>query len=281
MSTRILDPRPCFVQTGRLGDILNAIPLAWHHFQKTGQKPLFMSAKAFATVLDGFSFLEPVVFDGEWMDGIKATFEARKLTLDVRVSQICGKGLFVPRLCSSFARESWVAARAEVPWGTLPLIVDRRSPEREALVLEQAALDGRPLVLLSLGGVSSPFHRSQQLEAFLRERVGMDFQVLNLDEIRVSRLYDLLCLYEAAHCLVTTDTATLHLAHATPDLPVVTLITRAPNAWHGSAWRPQHVGRFYYDEVDAMKEQIVAAVAGARHRASCTSGRTSVPTRRP
>lgn len=268
MSNIVKSDRRLFLQLGRLGDILNAVPLAWEHHRKTGEKPLFMAAKAFAPILDGFSFLEPVVFDGDWMDMILASFQARKLTSDVRISQICAKGLVNKPTCSSFARESWAAAGAGIPWGTLPLVVDRRSPEREALVLEQAALDGRPLVLLSLGGISSPFHRGQEVEALLRQRLGMEFQILNLDDIRVARLYDLLGLYEAAHCLVTTDTATLHLAHATPQLPVVTLITRAPNAWHGSAWRPQHAGRFYYDEVDTRGEQLVAATRDAGTRAT-------------
>ncbi len=257
-------PRPIFVQTGRLGDVLNAVPLAWLHFQRTGIRPLFMTAKAFAPILDGFSFLEPVVFDGDWMDAIQATFQARRLSPDVRVSQICAKGFVNARTCSSFARESWATAGSDVPWGTLPLVVDRRSPEREALVLEQAGLDGRPLVLLSLGGVSSPFHRSQFVEALVKERLGVDFQVLNLDEIRVARLYDLLGLYEAAHCLLTTDTATLHLAHATPALPVVSLITRAPNAWHGSPWRPQHVGRIFYDEIPDRAEHLLERIRNAR-----------------
>lgn len=264
MATRILDPRPIFVQTGRLGDVLNAVPLAWDHHRRTGERPLFMTAKAFAPILDGFSFLEPVVFDGDWMDVIPATFRARQISADVRISQICGRGLVNAHTCSSFARESWASVRSETPWGTLPLVVDRRSPEREALVQEQAAPDGRPLVLLSLGGVSSPFHRSQQVENLIQTRLGSEFQVLNLENIRVPRLYDLLGLYEQAHCLVATDTATLHLAHATPDLPVVSLITRAPNAWHGSAWRPQHVGRIFYDEVDDRQEHLLERIRNAR-----------------
>lgn len=256
--------RPIFVQTGRLGDILNAVPLAWQHHQRTGERPLFLSAKAFAPILDGFSFLEPVSYDGPWMEVIPAIFQARKLSADVRISQICGTGLVNARVCSSFARESWAAVGADVPWGTLPLVVDRRSSEREALVMEQAAPDGRPLVLLSLGGVSSPFHRTQETEHLIRSRLGEEFQVLDLEDIRVPRLYDLLGLYEAAHCLVTTDTATLHLAHATPDLPVVSLVTRAPNGWHGSPWRPAHVGRIFYDELPDRGEHLIERIRNAR-----------------
>jgi hypothetical protein len=223
-----------------------------------------MVAKAFAPILDGFSFLEPVVFNGDWMDAIMATFQARKMTPDVRIAQICGKGLVNPRNSSSFARESWAAAGAKVPWGTLPLVVDQRSPEREALVLEQAAPDGRPLVLLSLGGVSSPFHRGQSTEFAIRQRLGTDFQILNLEDIRVPRLFDLLGLYEMAHCIVTTDTATLHLAHAVPGLPVVSLITRAPNRWHGSPWRPAHVGRIFYDELPERTDHLIERIRNAR-----------------
>lgn len=264
MSAPADDSRPCFLQTGRLGDVLNSIPLAWEHHRRTGQRPFYMTAKAFAPVLDGFSFLEPVVFDGDWMDVMLALFQARKLTKDVRIAQICGKGLTNHRLCTSFARESWAAAGADVPWGTLPLVFDRRSPEREALVLEQAALDGRPVVLLALCGVSSPFHRAQHVEELVRAHLGAEFQIINLDDIRVPRIYDLLGLYEVAHCLVTADTAPLHLAHAVPHLPVVSLVTRAPNAWHGSPWRPQHIGRFFYDELPARDAALLERIRNAR-----------------
>ena len=46
--------------------------------------------------------------------------------------------------------------------------------------------------------------------------------------MKAERFYDLLALFERAKCLVTVDTAHLHLAYACPTLPVVAIIGANP-----------------------------------------------------
>lgn len=255
-----------FCQLGRAGDVLNALPLAKRYFDQTGVKPYFQTATAYASILDGVSYVEPVIYPGEFTSGILALYQARQLTSDVRVCQIYGFGLNPPQDCTSFARQSWVSAGADVPWGLLPLVIDQRNDDREV----QLAYDwivpalGRKVVLVALNGQSSPFPYRGLVMQCLKDRLGDEFHVIDLCQIKAERFYDLLGLFDVAHCLVTVDTGHLHLAHASK-VPVVSFVTRDPSPWHGSPWRPNHVGRYYYDEVrdkmDDILDDIVTANA--------------------
>lgn len=252
-----------FLQTGRAGDILNALPLAQRHMLKTGERPLFMVAKAYAELLEGVSYVQPVIFEGEFTDTLAAIFKARQLTSNVVVSQIYGKAISNREMCTSFARESWAAANSDVPWGTLPLLIDKRDTAREAALLAKhwPRVAG-PVVLTALRGTSSPFPFARDFAANLPRMLGKEFTVVDISGVKAERFYDLLGLFDRAACLVTIDTGHLHLAHAS-DVPVVALITRSPSRWHGSPWRPNHAGRFYYDEFPAVMSGAVAAIKAA------------------
>lgn len=259
--------RPLILQLGRAGDIFNSLPLAEQMFRQTGERPLYMVAKAFAGILDGVSYVEPVIYDGPFEELIMATFQARQLTTNIRVGQIYGKGLCNRETCTSFTRESWASAGAWAPWGSFPLTIDRRDADREAQLIRRCNLDpSKKLVLLALDGISSPFPYGRQVREHLERELPAGFQVLDMTPIKVNRLYDLLGLYDRAHCLVTIDTGTLHLAHATPELPVVSLINPYPSDWHASAWRPSHVARIFYSEVPAaiLAGKILERVMNAR-----------------
>jgi hypothetical protein len=107
---------------------------------------------------------------------------------------------------------------------TLPI---QRNAEREQSLLSaihrsQAGLERKP-VLLALDSAASPFPYKDQLRELLALHCP-NFQFVDLCEIRAERFHDLLGLYEAAHSLITADTAHLHLANAVPALPVMALI---------------------------------------------------------
>lgn len=241
--------RKIFVQLGRAGDILNALPLAHDYHIRTGERPYFMIARAFASILDGVTYVEPVVFDGEFEDIHRAMFQARSITPDVTLCQIYARNLIVKEGTTSFARESWRQAGATAPWGSLPLVLDHRDPVREAALCTRllGRADGRPVILVATGGHSSPFPYARMILRELRAHFGQMYSVIDLSQVQAERLYDLLGVYDRAHCLVAIDTAHQHLAAAS-SVPVVALVTRDPSPWHGSPWRPGQVGRFFYDE---------------------------------
>lgn len=256
---------PLFLQLGRAGDIFNTLPLAEQTFRETGVKPFYMVAQAFAGLLDGVSYVLPVVYPGPFDEFIPAMFQARKLTNNIRVGQIYGKGIVNRESCTSFTRESWRSANADVPWGTLPLHFNNRDADREEDLLRRCNIDPtKKLVLLSLDGFSSPFPHGRWLRETLARELPAEFQVFDMTPVKVARLYDLLALYDRAHCLVTIDTGTLHLAHACPDLPVVSLINPYPTDWHASAWRPEHVARIFYNEFPGAIERVIERVINAR-----------------
>jgi hypothetical protein len=257
--------RKIFVQLGRAGDILNVLPLAWLEFMQAGRAPYFMVARAYADLLDGVSYVEPVVYEGDFENVLIALFQARQLTPHVILPQIYGKGIVNGQLCSSFARESWWAGGARVPWGSLPLLIDRRDASREAELVGRVTdqHSRKKIVLVATEGTSSPFPYRRLLLRELEKKLSTWHQIVDLSQVRSARFFDLLGLYEKAHCLVTIDTGHLHLAHAS-NVPVVALITRDPSPWHGSPWRPNHVWRFFYDEFPGCLDAVVEKVADAR-----------------
>ncbi len=264
----------CFLILGRMGDVLNVMPLALRDFEATGERPLMVVAEHFASILEGVSYVECIPFAGRFED-VAGAYQfaegiAAKRGATVVCAQIYGEGLTSAESCSSFVRESWAQVPGSPAWGTLPLVFDRRDPAREAAVKGQLTArlrGGKPYVLVALTGTSSPFAHAHELTRHLREHLGGEFDFIDISAFMAPRFYDLLGIMEGAHCLVTIDAGPLHLAHAVPSLPVVAFITREPSAWHGSAWRPQHVGRFFYDEAPDCFHQVARAVLHAKEPA--------------
>lgn len=253
-----------FFQLGRLGDILNILPLVKRYRDDSGMKPLLMVAEEFAGLMDGVSYAEPVIFSGKFNETRKAMFEARRITTDIVCCQIYGDSIITQETTFSFARESWVSAGATVPWGSLPLTVDRRDSAREAALAEIVMpKTNRPVVLICLGGISAPFPQRRAFVGALLAHLPTKFEVVDISGIRAERVYDLLGLMDRAHCLISIDTGVKHLAHAS-DVPVISLCTRDPTAWHGTSWRPNHVGFYYYDEQPRLIEQLVRDIQSAR-----------------
>lgn len=258
--------RRLYLQLGRAGDILNALPLAWKHHATTGERPFFMVAKEFAGILDGVSYVEPVVWNGDFDRATGALYQARQLTADIVVPQIYGVGLSTTESCTSFARESWFKAGSVDPWGSLPLVIDRRSVDRERELIKRVIGDDRrPVVLAALEGTSSPFPYARALLDALRRFEPSEFRVIDLSKVRAERFFDLLGLFEMAHCLVAIDTGHQHLAAAS-SVPVVSLATRDPSEWHGSPWRPGHVGRLFYDQFPAAIADVVETIRNPKSR---------------
>lgn len=251
-----------YVQLGRLGDILNVLPLCHRDFIETGIRPVLMVAETYLPILDGVTYVEPLPWGGEFENVGGALAAAAGVASDrglaVVCTQIYGRDIYVPEICSSFLRESWARTPAPPPWGSLPLIFDRRDETRETHVKRQLlkrASPGKPYIVLAMNGTSSPFLHYAQLSAYLRNKLGREYDLIDVSAYIAPRFFDLLTLLQDAHALLTIDSAVLHLAAAVPALPVVALITREPSTWHGSAWRRQHFARFFYDECpDAFRD---------------------------
>lgn len=260
-----------YIQLGRIGDILNVLPLCLRDFDELHTKPILMIAEPYVDLLDGVTYVEPLVWEGEFEDVAGAHAAAEKVAEErgraIVCTQIYGKTLFAIEQCSSFLRESWSRVPNAPIWGTIPLVFDRRDLTREDGVRNQLLKrsTGKPYIVLALQGTSSPFAFHATLAAYLRNKLGKEFDFVDVTAFKAPRFYDLLSLLEGAFALVAVDSAVLHLAAAVPSLPVVAFITREPSCWHGSAWRLQQVARFFYDEMPEVSATVVDELRRARN----------------
>lgn len=247
----------CFVQLGRYGDVMNMLPLVWEA-SRIGPKPSLLVGKDFADLLDGVSYCTPVIWNGDWTD-LQGAMKFAETHFDtIYCTQIYSKNYPHKRDTESFTKESW-AQIGRRDWGTLPLVFDLRSSSREAMLKVYGV--PRPMILVATNANSSPFSRANELQCDLFERFGKTHQIIPLD-YPVTSLCDLLGIFEEAKCLVTVDTAHLHLAHASK-IPVVALIADKPSLWHGSAELPGQRYRCRYSDYPQKRSELLDAVAEA------------------
>jgi len=265
-----------FIQLGRFGDILNILPFLHAEFKASGERPRLMVASEFASLLDGVSYVEPVIFDGPPHDILKA-FEQVKATCDKPiVTQVNGPRDAVmpitygamPGTATSFQKESWRLAGKLNLWDDmLPLVIDRRDKEREQNMVRSLGLIKKghkpKLILVSLSGISSPFPHKEKLMAELKQ-FGPAYRVLELPQTH--HIYDLLGLYERAHCLIADDSAPLHLAWACRKLPVFALANDNPSLWHGCSWRPNHVWYCRYSDFENRMAEMRPIITSLKNR---------------
>lgn len=272
-----------YIQLGKAGDILSLLPLLWLDAQK-GERSALMVAKDYAPILEGCSYLDPVIFDGDPHELARAHAEAVATGKEVICCQVNGPPEQVAALTygsrglnhattESFQKESWKIAGRLNEWRDQPpLVFDKRSPEREAELLKFWPKN-KKVILVSLAGSTSPFPFKDLLHELLRLKFAKGYQIIDLANIRAERFYDLLTLYEKAHCLVTDDSAPLHLAYACKTLPVVALIndrtspdyhgggSTFSSLWHGSCWRPNHIFHCRYRDFPKRSVAMIASIS--------------------
>lgn len=248
----------CIIELGRIGDIVNILPVALH-IHNSFAPPYFMVSREFASVLDGVSYVRPLVVDLKQDQVREAVAKAQRRFRHVLVTQVWGQGWQVPKLCASYNRESWRMAGFDHKFDDYswkPLF-DRRDAGREAVLLSRAcphALGCRLLVNVT-SGVSSPYPHGAELLAGLAAKFGHIFHVINIATLKLERIYDVLALMEDCAALVSIDTAHLHLSAAV-ECPTVAICNDKP--WLGTEIRHENVLRFTY--ADSV-ETILAGMA--------------------
>lgn len=262
-------PRPiikkssvCIVELGRYGDIVNILPIA-RHIAEMYDTPHLMVSREFASILEGISYVHPVVVplrNDQLKEGLKLAHKDFKHVIN---TQIWGSDWQQERKTSSFNRESWRQAGFwhkfddhSPKW--LPYF-DRRDKEREAGVIAKVLTMDKPLLLVNVThSASSPFPQGQDLFSEIAKRFDQRFTLMNCGSLRLSRIYDILGLMEKSAALVSIDTALLHLAAAT-GIPIVALVNDKP--WQGSEIRGNCVLRLPY--AAATAEAVCAAIEKA------------------
>jgi predicted GH43/DUF377 family glycosyl hydrolase len=262
-----------YITLGRLGDILNVLPLL-HLDAQSGQRNAIMVAKEFAPLFDGISYCDCIPYDGDWQDLEGAVAKAKTLSEDVKCCQVAGDPYVVRRLSfepikadkaitDSFQKEAWrLLGRLDV-WKTQPpLIFDRRDKERENKLTQTLLPNKKKLILVALSGHTSPFPYTNLAFELLRLKFNRTHDILDLSTVKADKFFDLLGLYEHADALVCSDSAPLHLAYAAQSLPVVALVNDKPSLWHGAAWRANHIAHIRYSDFPNRAVDMLTAISG-------------------
>lgn len=242
--------KTCLIQPGRVGDIISVLPIARDIALKEGTCAFMVSAE-FASVLEGCSYVTPIVLSSHFTDIQPAIEQARGMFERVLVAKVSEKSVGVTTQCQSFNEEQWRQCGALNDWFRLPLVFDRRDRDREGKWIRLAGrrTDGRQKVLVNFSGKSAPFpHASEVLD-----RISKVYNVVDLASFKAHRIYDLIGLMDSAVLLITGDTATMHLAAAS-GIPVVNLIGDKPTPWHGSRPRNNNVLSIRYSDVHRLSE---------------------------
>lgn len=236
----------CFVHLGKFGDIMIMLP-AFKVVAEEMEKPVIcMVSRDYASIFDGVSYVRPWVVNLHWWKGVG---EARKIAVQEGFEPIVVKwwdepGVPPPRKLEnsrtitltihgqrrivpaqewdSFQASQWRYAgftmEQMMEW---PLVFDRRSPAREEELRRACFHSSKPKLLVNLSTTgSSPFKQGLQARGMLPAAAC---EIVSLENVRAHRIYDLLGLYDHAAGLVTSDTATLHLAAAS-SVPYIAFI---------------------------------------------------------
>jgi predicted GH43/DUF377 family glycosyl hydrolase len=272
-----------WINISNLGDCVAFLPVLWHHFQTTGEKAGFMVRKELAPLLEGCSYVQPVLFDGTYADLPKAIEQAKKVCGDVRS---CHPENNAPReIRDSFVKEMWHLAGVFDLWKEQPpLVFDQRNKEREKVLKASLRKSTRGYILIATSGVTSPFPFTPLLMELMRLRFRKEYDLIDLNNVKAERFYDLIGLFERARCLIAADSAPLHLAHACPQLPVVALVQDKPSYPHGSPWRPNHIFHCRYSDFPHRAAEMLTTIemldwniATKRPKIVCTWSRYEEP----
>lgn len=258
--------RTAIIQLGRLGDILNILPLArW-----LKDRPTMFVHRDFKDLADSVTYADFKVCNcPDYRSRGLAEAYADELGFEnILVPQLVeGKSVSPHADCQSFCESAYDRCwlRNEFRQGVFDkIIIDRRHPEDEAVLLPSPEYGAGDLVLLNMRAVSNPAPR-EVTDRVWNALTMAGIPWLDLSQVRAKRFTDLLGLYDRAKCLVTVDTATLHLAGA-HTIPYVALLADKPTPWFGSYCRGNVIHKARYGEAVTDPDfvnKIVKAVESA------------------
>ena len=245
------------IQLGRAGDVINILPPLYQEYLATGVKQRLMVANQYADILEGTSYIEPVIYDGDFADitgaieyakGLGSDYTTTQVVgiSDVVVSQVYGNQHHPKIICDSFAKDSYKLLGKLDLWPSQPpLVFDGRDKKREKRLYKYIPTL-KPWIVVSTGGISSPFPYRELLWEILNHCLP-EFHIVDLSKIKAEKMYDLLGIMDHPNteAMILTDSGPLHLSYATTK-PVHALIADTPSLWHGSAWRPSYASYTRY-----------------------------------
>lgn len=225
-----------FIQLGRLGDILNILPI----LKMIGGGSVICRPE-YAHILAATSYAKHI----PWCGGVDDVRGARQAHPDALVTQRFGNEGPYPQLSASFAYDEWLAVGAPLDkFGTLDL--DNITGKRPFANFDRFCANEAYVVVVTQG-TSGPYPHAEKLKAHLLKRFGhrVDF-IIDPSYEKFDWMVELI---DCAWAIVTIDTAPLHLTPMT-DTPVIYL---RPRGWTGSPPKGNCVHEQWYDDTDYTK----------------------------
>lgn len=245
-------PIPPIVSLRRYGDIISLLPLLRFLARQQNAPVKLVVHKSFASVLDGVSYVEPIIWDKDLDDPLAAT-----KAHNAKNAQVRGKGIPVDHKQGDFAKRAWNLLGYE--WNRhVPLVFDKRDERREKKLCKANFISAHfPKILLKLHSFSSPFADAEKFKDKVYKEFNDLTEIVELDTIKAERIYDLLGLMDKAACLITTDTSTYWLAKASK-CPIVSLVNPLP--FQSSPPNGNVLVRVPYNQWQAKWDSIARAV---------------------
>jgi SAM-dependent methyltransferase len=240
------------IQLGHYGDIINILPIAQHLSDKIGKPMPIICKNDYANILDGVSYAVAEYAPDDFNPEKAASFSvlnthAAHPKSDRRIP---------------YNLQAWEQAGYLEHWRDLFPVFDRRSRYREAALVETYVTFEKPVMLVTLQGISSSlnFRTRAVLWKLITESFSNHFQIVDVGQIKAEKPYDLLGLIDVASVVITVDTMLLHLCTAT-NVPVVALTSiHPPVFWRGSAVKGNILRSLSYDKVIGSWNQIVRVI---------------------
>ena len=212
------------IQLGSFGDLVNLMPIckAWYD---AGDEVYIVTRREYAPILNSVTYVKAVIVDIP----NREPFTAEKFAKDsgcfdeVIVTQVCGNNRRYPIGPANWQVGEWVRCGMLDKFHEFPTIFDNRDrdAEREALAAYLPVDDGRPLLAYNFRGASRPYARASEQREWINATFGAEWRIVDLGSLNLANVALLLPFIEAAQVLITVDTATVHLAHATNTAVIV------------------------------------------------------------
>jgi len=255
--------REQIVCLGSYGDLCIVLPFALDRFRATGEKTSIVVAQNYEDILDGVSYVTPIVYPETWKRGqdgdtvhraVSWIKEQSNGSMIRWVNPVESAGTRKP-VGESFVHEIWANLGRPNDWRRLPLEFDRRDVLREAALVEKHLNVDLQIILVALSGVASPFPEKDDLIQAVQEALPK-CRALDLSEVRAEKPYDLIRLMDRAELLIAGDSLPLHLSAASK-VPVIALSRDLPTPWNGTPWQKRFELHCRYSQYSARKPEIL------------------------
>lgn len=245
-----------WVNLGKIGDVLSSLPMLRYKSEQQRQPANLVISQQYSDVVAGLDYIKPDVLNIHWQDLEEGIKHAKRKYSKVFVPQTYGRTVAIQHRQPSWQLDQWSRCGMLHWWDKLPLVLPRPANAEE--IVGRHMERGRA-ILFADQGESSPFESREALAQRLSAEFGKSHQIVRLSTIRLERFTDFLALYDAAACLVVTETSHLHLSKAC-DRPIFALATDTPERWHGSAWSQKFKLHIRYSQYRRREQELIAGI---------------------